>query len=62
MEQEKYHYCFYMIIYEKAYDSVSHTWLLKILELYMIDMTLRSFLEACMGQWVITIRVLYDFV
>ena len=43
-------------LYKKAYDSVPHTWLLKVLELYKIDITWRSFLEACIGQWVTVFR------
>lgn len=39
------------IDYKKAYDSVPHSWLLKILELYKIDITLYTFLRSCMGQW-----------
>ena len=34
-----------------------HTWLL---ELYRIDMTLRSFLEICMGQWVTALCHLWE--
>ncbi|RVE41550.1 hypothetical protein evm_013800, partial [Chilo suppressalis] len=39
------------IDYKKAYDSVPHTWLMRVLELYKVDTTLRTFLMSCMGQW-----------
>lgn len=39
------------IDYKKAFDSVPHTWLRRVLELYKVDETVRDFLTACMGQW-----------
>ncbi|CAH2094526.1 unnamed protein product [Euphydryas editha] len=39
------------IDYKKAFDSVPHSWLLRVLELYKIDGAVRDFLEVCMGQW-----------
>ncbi|CAH2084520.1 unnamed protein product [Euphydryas editha] len=39
------------IDYKKAFDSVPHSWLLRVLELYKIDSAVRDFLEVCMGQW-----------
>ncbi|XP_045535408.1 uncharacterized protein LOC106709986 [Papilio machaon] len=39
------------IDYKKAYDSVPHGWLSKVLEVYKIHPTLRTFLNSCMGQW-----------
>ncbi|CAB3227168.1 unnamed protein product [Arctia plantaginis] len=39
------------IDYKKAYDSVPHTWLLRVMELYKIDTTLCTFMETCMRQW-----------
>ncbi|CAG4944763.1 unnamed protein product [Parnassius apollo] len=39
------------IDYRKAFDSVPHAWLKRVLELYKIDCTVRDFLEQCMGQW-----------
>ncbi|XP_062532919.1 uncharacterized protein LOC134201693 [Bombyx mori] len=39
------------IDYKKAFGSVPHTWLKRVLELYKIDDTVRDFLGACMGQW-----------
>ncbi|CAK1594418.1 unnamed protein product [Parnassius mnemosyne] len=37
------------IDYKKAFDSVSHTWLKRVLELYKVDCTVRDFLGQCMG-------------
>ena len=45
------------IDYKKAYDSVPHTWLKRVLELYKIDATLRFFLSTCMGQWNTVLRL-----
>lgn len=39
------------IDYKKAFDSVPHSWLLRVLELYKVDEAVRGFLGACMGQW-----------
>ncbi|XP_052744244.1 uncharacterized protein LOC128199309 [Bicyclus anynana] len=39
------------IDYKKAFDSVPHSWLLRVLELYKIDCTVQDFLRSCMGQW-----------
>ncbi|KAA5587121.1 hypothetical protein F3H15_36965, partial [Pseudomonas aeruginosa] len=39
------------IDYKKVYDSVPHTWLMRVLELYKINPILCSFLSSCMGQW-----------
>ncbi|RVE41606.1 hypothetical protein evm_013746 [Chilo suppressalis] len=39
------------IDYKKAYDSVPHSWLMRVLELYKINATLRAFLMSCMRQW-----------
>ncbi|CAK1590875.1 unnamed protein product [Parnassius mnemosyne] len=39
------------IDYKKAFDSVPHTWLKRIHELYKVDCRVRDFLRQCMGQW-----------
>ncbi|CAK1588042.1 unnamed protein product [Parnassius mnemosyne] len=39
------------IDYKKAFDSVPHTWLGRVLDLYNVDCTVRHFLGQCMGQW-----------
>ncbi|CAK1604623.1 unnamed protein product [Parnassius mnemosyne] len=39
------------IDYKKAFDSVPHTWLKRVLELYKVDFTVRDFLGQCMEQW-----------
>ncbi|CAK1588938.1 unnamed protein product [Parnassius mnemosyne] len=40
------------IDYRKALDSVPHTWLKRVLELYKVECTVRDFLEQqYMGQW-----------
>ncbi|CAK1583573.1 unnamed protein product [Parnassius mnemosyne] len=39
------------IDYKKAFDSVPHTWLKRVLELYKVKLTVRDFLGQCMRQW-----------
>jgi hypothetical protein len=41
--------------YEKAYDSVPHSWLCEILKLYRVDRQLIKFLENMMKQWETTL-------
>lgn len=44
------------IDYKKAYDSVPHSWLGRVLELYKVDTALRTFLSACMRRWTTVLR------
>lgn len=39
------------IDYKKAYDSVPHTWLLKVLDIYKVHPQLLSFLKIAMINW-----------
>lgn len=39
------------IDYRKAFDSIPHSWLLKILEVYQIDPTIIKFLKTTMSNW-----------
>ncbi|CAK1596506.1 unnamed protein product [Parnassius mnemosyne] len=39
------------IDYKKAFDSVHHTWLKRVLKLYKVNCTVQHFLGQCMGQW-----------
>ena len=39
------------IDYQKAFDSVPHSWINRCLELYNIDETLRNFLKTQMTKW-----------
>ena len=39
------------IDYKKAFDSVPHTWLMKVLEIYKISPTIRNLLSVLMAQW-----------
>ncbi|KAL1448298.1 hypothetical protein WDU94_008925 [Cyamophila willieti] len=43
--------CVAWIDYMKAYDSVPHSWLIKILEIYKVDKTIISFLQHNMKHW-----------
>ena len=39
------------IDYKKAFDSVSHSWILKCLHMYKIHTVLITVIEECMSQW-----------
>ena len=39
------------IDYKKAFDSVSHSWILKCLQMYKIQPVLITFIEESMSQW-----------
>lgn len=39
------------IDYQKAYDSIPHSWLLEVLSIYKIDTNLIAFLKYCMNSW-----------
>ena len=39
------------IDFRKAYDSVSHVWIIRMLEMYKFSPTLVKFLEASMQLW-----------
>ena len=39
------------IDYKKAFDSVSHSWILKCLQMYKIQPVLIAFREESMSQW-----------
>ena len=41
--------------YQKAYDSVPHSWILKCLEIYKIDPKAVAFLKHIMKQWKTTL-------
>jgi hypothetical protein len=49
-------YCAY-IDYQKAFDSVPHSWLIKVLEIYKIDTQLINFLQNTMNTWNTTIHI-----
>ena len=39
------------INYKKAYDSVPHEWITKVLDLYKIDKTIKDFITAMITKW-----------
>jgi hypothetical protein len=43
--------------YKKAFDSVPHSWLLQVLELYKIDPKVIELLITCMSSWRTTLHV-----
>lgn len=46
------------IDYQKAYDSIPHSWLIHILHIYKIDPIIIKFLEQTMKEW--TTTLVYD--
>ena len=47
------------IDYKKAYDSIPHTWLVRILKLYKIDEVTSRFIKQLMPTWCTKIYLLY---
>ncbi|CAK1582479.1 unnamed protein product [Parnassius mnemosyne] len=45
------------IDYKKAYDSVPHSWLVKVLEIYKIHPTIVTFLKVMMTTWTTVLRL-----
>jgi hypothetical protein len=45
------------IDYKKAYDSVPHSWLIKILKMYKINLDLINFLSHVMTFWRTTLNL-----
>ncbi|KAL0820164.1 hypothetical protein ABMA28_006097 [Loxostege sticticalis] len=45
------------IDYKKAYDSVPHSWLLKVLEIYKLHPHIISFLEVSMQSWTTKLKL-----
>lgn len=43
--------CMAYVDYQKAFDSIPHSWLLKVLEIYSIDNTIINFLQHTMTKW-----------
>ena len=43
--------CFMWIDFQKAYDSISHSWLSKILNIYKIDTVSKNFILNMMPNW-----------
>jgi hypothetical protein len=49
--------CTAFIDYKKAYDSVPHSWLIKILKIYKINLNLINFLSHIMTFWKTTLNL-----
>lgn len=45
------------IDYQKAYDSVPHSWLIQVLEIYKIHPTIITFLKSTMTNWTTRLRL-----
>ena len=37
--------------YKKAFDSLTHTWIVTVMEMYQICPTIRQFVEASIKEW-----------
>ncbi|KAL0852568.1 hypothetical protein ABMA27_016997 [Loxostege sticticalis] len=49
------------IDYKKAFDSVPHSWLIRVLQLYKINPTVITFLEDAMTKWKTTLSLTTKF-
>ena len=49
-------HCTY-IDYQKAFDSIPHSWLIQILEIYKINPKIIDFLRIIMTQWKTTLQL-----
>jgi hypothetical protein len=45
------------IDYRKAFDSVPHSWLIRVLEIYKIDPLINNSLQHLMKKWTTTLKV-----
>lgn len=54
-KQRNLHMCY--IDYKKAYDSVPHSWLLRVLEIYKVSLPIRQFLDCAMHKWQTVINI-----
>ncbi|KAL0822073.1 hypothetical protein ABMA28_005438 [Loxostege sticticalis] len=43
------------IDYQKAFDSVPHSWLIRVLQIYKVNPTIITFLESAMSNWKTTL-------
>lgn len=57
-EQRNIHIAY--IDYKKAFDSVPHSWLIAVLDIYKVNPTLRNFLAYAMTKWNTTIHLSAD--
>ena len=48
------------IDYRKAFDSVPHSWLLRVLELYKVSPTITNFLKISMTKWKTNLHLNYS--
>ncbi|KAL0812006.1 hypothetical protein ABMA28_009402 [Loxostege sticticalis] len=48
------------IDYKKAFDSVPHSWLIRVLQIYKVNPTLITFLENTMADWRTTLLLTCD--
>ena len=47
------------IDYKKAFDNISHSWILKCLQMYKIHPVLITFIEESMNQWKTNMTLVY---
>lgn len=55
--QKQRNVCMAYIDYQKAFDSIPHSWLLKALEIYNVDPTIINFLRHTMTKWNTSLRI-----
>ena len=48
------------IDYKKAFDSVSHSWVLKCIEMFKISPIIREFMKSSMKKWMTTLYLYHE--
>ena len=48
------------IDYQKAFDSVPHSWIIKVMEIYKMSPTVTKFVEQSMANWKTTMKLNYN--
>lgn len=51
VKKKSHHLSMGWVDYKKAFDSVPHSWLRRVLKLYKINSTIANFLSVCMDSW-----------
>ena len=52
--------CTAWIDYRKVFDSIPHSWLLRVLELYKVSPTIINFLKISMAKWKTNLQLNYS--
>jgi hypothetical protein len=50
-KKQQRHLCMAWSDYKKAFDSLPHTWIVTVMEMYQVCPFIRQFVEALMKEW-----------